>query len=240
VILAIVAATLLLQSATPATPAAVDAAPADHFTKAITLVGPVDRVPFLRCEGSIETERGTSALEVLWSARAPRRLIVRERLPDGSIAESGCDGTRGWMRVPGRAAPLEVEPAAVLAGNAGIVPPLMLLALADRFPQRKPGTDETIGGVACRRLEMEDRDGVPGVAWFDAATGRLRAFRVQARRSQPATITTITAWTTVGPLLVPSGFESIRDGATTRVRFTRFDAEPLDPAAFAPPTAGGK
>lgn len=239
-ILAIVAATLLLQSATPATPAAVDAAPADHFTKAITLVGPVDRVPFLRCEGSIETERGTSTLEVLWSARAPRRLIVRERLPDGSIAESGCDGTRGWMRVPGRAAPLEVEPAAVLAGNAGIVPPLMLLALADRFPQRKPGTDETIGGVACRRLEMEDRDGVPGVAWFDAATGRLRAFRVQARRSQPATITTITAWTTVGPLLVPSAFESIRDGATTRVRFTRFDTEPRDPAAFAPPTAGGK
>jgi hypothetical protein len=235
--LAIIAATLLLQSAAPATPSRGETNPPDPFARAIALVGPVDKVPFLRCEGTIETERGTSTLEVLWSARSPRRLIVRERLPDGAIAESGCDGTRGWMRVPGRSASLDVEPAAVLAGNAGIVPPLMILALADRFPQRTPGADETIGGVTCRRLEMEDRDGVPGVAWFDAASGRLRAFRVQARRSQPAMTTTITAWTGVGPLLVPSAFESTRDGAVTRVRFTRFDTGPIDPAAFAAPSA---
>jgi hypothetical protein len=237
VIPAIVAATLLLQTSTPPTVAAENAAPPDLFAAAIALVGPAEKVPFLRCEGTIETERGTSALEVLWSARSPRKLIVRERMPDGSIAESGCDGTRGWMRVPGRAETLDVEPTAVLAGNAGIVPPLLVLALADRFVQRTPGPDETIGGVACRRLDMEDRDGLPGTAWFESATGRLRAFRVQSRRSQPAMTTTITAWTTVGPLLVPSAFESSRDGKITRVRFTRLEAAPIDPAAFAPPAA---
>lgn len=235
--LSLVAFTLLLQVTTPPPAAAEPAASPDLFTQAITLVGPSEKVPFLRCEGTIETERGTSTLEVLWSARTPRRLIVRERMPDGSIAESGCDGTRGWMRVPGRTETLDVEPAAILAGNAGIVPPLMLLALADRFVERKPGPDETVGGVACRRLDMEDRDGVPGVAWFEASTGRLRAFRVQSRRSQPAMTTTITAWSTVGPLLVPSAFESIRDGKTTRVSFARFDTTPIDPSAFAPPAA---
>jgi hypothetical protein len=233
--LSLVVFTLFLQVSTPPTVAAEPAAAPDLFAQAITRVGPSDKVPFLRCEGSIETEGGTSTLEVLWSARTPRRLIVRERMPYGLVAESGCDGTRGWMRVPGRAETLDVEPAAILAGNAGIVPPLMLLALADRFVERTPGPDETVGGVACRRLDLEDRDGVPGAAWFEASTGRLRAFRVQSRRSQPAMTTTITAWSTVGPLLVPSAFDSIRDGRTTRVRFTRFDTAPIDPTAFAPP-----
>lgn len=233
----VLVAALALQSAPSATAPRADPTPAELFDRAVQAVGPVAQVPFLRAEGTLSNERGTSSLEVLWCARAPRRLLVRERSADGALNETGCDGTRGWMRLAGREGALEVEPAAVIAGNAGLVPPLLVLALADRFPHRTLGPEETLEGVACRRLELEDRDGVPGAAWFEAKTGRLHAFRVQARRDQPAMTTTISEWTTVGPLTVPSALRSVRDTRTTTVRFTRFMTDPIDDAAFKGPAS---
>lgn len=235
-ITAILAVALALQSAPASTAPRTDPAPAEFFGRAVEAVGPVAQVPFLRVEGTLVNERGTSSLEVLWCARAPRRLLVRERSADGALNETGCDGTRGWMRLAGREGTLEVEPAAVIAGNAGLVPPLLVLALADRFPHRTLGPEETLEGVPCRRLDLEDRDGVPGAAWFETSTGRLRAFRVQARRDQPSMTTTILEWTSVGPLTVPTALRSVRDGRTSTVRFTRFATEPLADTAFTPPS----
>lgn len=208
--------------------------PAGLFDRAIAAVGPVERVPTLHAEGSIEDPSGRSSIEVLWSARAPRRLLVRVKSAAGAVSESGCDGTRGWMIVPGRADALDVEPAAILAANAGLVPPLMVMALADRFPQRTLGPDETIDGVRCTRVDLEDRDGMPGAAWFEVASGRLRAFRTQRRRSEPAMTTTITEWTSVGPLTLPATLRSVRDGKVTQLRFDRIRADPIEAGAFAP------
>jgi hypothetical protein len=234
VIHALLSALLLLQ-ATPPTPEA--PSPAAIFQRAIACIGPVDRVASLRAAGTIETAGQTRALLILWNARAPRRLLARETSPSGAVTESGCDGTRGWMRVAGRDSVLDVEPAAVIAANAGMVPHLMVMALADRYLQRTTGPIETIDGVACRRLDLEDRDGVPGAAWFEEDGGRLRAFRTQARRAEPARITTIMAWTGVGPLTVPSAFRIEHAGHTTHVRFARITDEPIPLAEFHPPLA---
>ena len=70
------------------------------------------------------------------------------------------------MRVAGRDGVLELEPAAVVATCAPLVPSLMVMAVADRFPTRTLGPAETLDGVACRRVDLEDRDGLPGAAWF--------------------------------------------------------------------------
>lgn len=233
-ILALLSALFLLQ----ATPAASGApTPSAIFQRAIACVGPVDRVASLRAEGSIETAGQTRALRILWRARTPRGLLVRETSPSGAISESGCNGARGWMRVAGRDTVLDVEPAAVMAANAGMVPPLMVMALADRSLQRTLGPVETLDGVACRRLDLEDRDGLPGAAWFEESTGRLRAFRSQPRRSEPARTTTITAWTAVGALSVPSAYRIEHAGQVTVVRFSRISEEPIPEEDFRPPSA---
>lgn len=229
---ALLSALLLLQ-ATPATPAT--PTPAAIFQRAIDGIGPVDRVATLRAEGTIETSGETRGLRILWSARSPRRLLVRETSPTGAVSESGCNGARGWMRVAGRDTVLDVEPAAVMAANAGLVPHLMVMALADRYPQRTSGPVETLDGIACRRLDLEDRDGVPGAAWFEEGSGRLHAFRTQARRSEPARTTSIMAWTNVGPLTVPAAFQIEHEGRVTRVRFTRLSDEPIPDADFGAP-----
>jgi len=225
----------LLSVALAQAPQTATPAPTELFERAIAAVGPADKVPWLRAEGWIQEPSGRSTIEVLWSARTPRRLVVRVKAPDGAISESGCDGSRGWMRVPGRDGALDVDPAAILVANAGMVPPLMVMALADRFPTRTPGAEETLEGTPCRRLDLEDRDGVPGAAWFESASGRLRAFRTQRRRNEPAMTTTITAWTTVGPLSVPAALRSVREGKATELRFERFGTDPIPDEAFAPP-----
>ena len=206
-----------------------------YFDRAIAAVGPVDRAPFLRAIGTIETDGTRSELEVLWSARTPRRAVVRERLADGGVNETGSDGERGWMRVAAREGVREIEPAAVIATCAPLVPSLMVMAVADRFPTRTIGPDETLDGVKCRRIDLEDRDGLPGAAWFEASTGRLRAFRTQATRAAAPVTTTIETWMQAGPLTVPSRLVSRAPGSTVRTIFTRVETDAIADAAFRSP-----
>lgn len=210
------------------------------FDTAIAAVGPVDRVACLRATGTIDSGGARSELEVLWNARAPRRVVVRERLADGGLNETGCDGARGWMRVAGRDGVLELEPAAVVATCAPLVPSLMVMAVADRFPTRTLGPSETLDGVACRRVDLEDRDGLPGAAWFEASSGRLRAFRTQASRASAPVTTTIEAWTQAGPLLVPARLVSRSAGSTVRTTFARVDSDALPDAVFRSPLPAPK
>lgn len=223
-------------TAPPATGRAAETNPADRlFDVAIAAVGPIERAPFVQASGSIETGGERSELEVLWSARAPRRVLVRERLADGGVNETGCDGARGWMRVAGRDGVRELEPAAVVATCAPLVPSLMIMAVADRFPSRSLGPTETIDGVACRRVDLEDRDGLPGAAWFDVANGRLRAFRTRASRATDPVTTTIEAWTQAGLLTVPARLVSRGTGPAVRTTFTRVDTAAIPDAAFRAP-----
>ena len=219
-----------------------DEAPAatQLFDRAIAAVGPVERAPFLRATGTIETGGERSELEVLWSARAPRRAVVRERLADGGVNETGSDGVRGWMRVAGREGVREIEPAVVIATCAPLVPSLMVMAVADRFPTRTLGPVETLDGVACRRVDLEDRDGLPGAAWFDVASGRLHAFRTQASRAVAPVTTTIAAWMQAGPLTVPSRLVSRGAGPAVRTAFTRVETDAIADAAFRTPLPAPK
>ncbi len=212
-----------------------DPTPAQIFARALAAVGPVQSFPCLRAEGSIETPESRSALTIVWDARPPRRIVVRETLADGRVAEWGCDARRGWIRVPGREAPVELEPVAVMAVRAALVPSNMVMALADRFPIRTAVTPETLDGVRCLRVDLEDRDGLPGAAWFDMETGRLRAFRSQASREDTPGLTTIEAWTEVGPLRLPSRLTCRSGDRVTRTTFTSLSVEAIPDAAFAPP-----
>ena len=224
-------------AAQPTPPIASDPTPAQLFQRAIACVGPIEQAPCLRAEGVIETAGGRSDITLLWNARAPRRIVVRERLSDGRVAEWGASGERGWMRAPGREAPIEVEPAAVLASKAALVPSLMVLALADRFPHRTSAAIETIEGVRCHRVDLEDRDGLPGAAWFDTGTGRLRAFQTRGSRNETPTTTTIEAWTSAGALQVPSRLVCRSGTSEVRTTFSRLSVEPIADEAFAPPVA---
>ena len=221
------------EAAQPKPDAAAAAPTADRlFERAIAAVGAIDRVPCVRASGTIETGGTKSELEVLWNARAPRRAVVRERLADGGVNETGSDGERGWMRVAGRDGLREIEPAAVIATCAPLVPSLMVIAVADRFPTRTLGPAETVDGVACRRVDLEDRDGLPGAAWFETASGRLHAFRTRASRASDPVTTTIEAWTQAGPLTVPARLVSRGTGPTVRTTFTRVEIDALPDAAF--------
>lgn len=223
----------------PASPSPAQAANT-FFDRAIAAVGPVERAPFLQATGTIETGGERSELEVLWSARAPRRTVVRERLADGGVNETGSDGVRGWMRVAGRAGVREIEPAVVIATCAPLVPSLMVMAVADRFPTRTLGPVETLDGVACRRVDLEDRDGLPGAAWFDVANGRLSVFRTQASRAAAPVTTTIEAWMQAGPLTVPSRLVSRGAGPAVRITFTRVETDAIADAAFRTPLPAPK
>lgn len=221
----------------PTPPAATDPAGAANrlFERAIAAVGPVERVPFLRATGRIEHGEDRSAIEVLWNARAPRRIVVRERLADGRVNETGCDGERGWMRVAGRESALELEPAAALATAAPLVPSLMVMAVADRFPSRTLGPIEPQDGVSCQRVDLEDRDGLPGAAWFETATGRLRAFRTRASRTASPVVTSIESWAAAGPLTVPACIVSRGSGPAVRTAFVSIETTPIPDADFRAP-----
>lgn len=220
----------------PAAPAATDPTPAQLFRRAIEAVGPISQAPCLRAEGVIESDQARSDVTLLWNAKAPRRIVVRERLHDGRLVEWGCNGERGWMRVPGRETTVDVEPAAVLATKAALVPSVMVMALADRFTVRTGSAPDVLDGVRCRRVDLEDRDGLPGAAWFDADTGRLRAFRTQAARDETPTLTTIEAWAAAGPLQVPAKLVSRTGDRTVRTTFARLSTDPLPDELFAPST----
>ena len=204
--------------------------------RAVDAVGPASSVKFVRAEGTIEGPDGRSTIELLSSTAKPTRLIIRQRLADGRLLETGCNGELAWMRGPRDETVQLIECSAVIATGAGLLPTRMMFALADRFPIRSMGPREMRDGKACERLELEDRDGAHASAWFDAASGRLLEIRTQDRKpGAPPSILRIEAWTTVGQLTLPTTISARKGDAVTRSTFTRISVDPIPDADFAPP-----
>lgn len=206
--------------------------------RAVDAVGPAGSVRFVRAEGTIEGPDGRSTIELLSSTAKPTRLIIRQRLADGRLLETGCNGDVAWMRGPRDDTVQSLECAAVIATGAALLPTRMMFALADRFPIRSMGPREMRDGRACERLELEDRDGARASAWFDAASGRLLEIRTLDRKPGAApSILRIEAWTTVGQLNLPTTISARKGDAVTRSTFTHISLDPIPDDAFAPPKA---
>ncbi len=206
------------------------------WQRAIHATGPVHEARFLRVEGRITSNEGTTRIQFLSSLVRPRRLVIRQTLPDLRVMEMGCHGDLGWLRSPIDGTVKPMEATAVVAASAGLIPTNMMFALADRFPHRQLGPIEMDHGVPCRRLELEDRDGIKGSAWFDERTGQLRRLRTLDRDPlKPATELSIDAWKTLGTLSVPCIITIQTGNQVTRSEMTSISLEPIPDSEFAPP-----
>lgn len=229
-------AATLLAGAPPTTGPSGDSAATQVMQRAIDAVGPAGDARFVRVEGTVDGPDGHSTIEMLATATRPARLVIRQRLSDGRVLETGCDGEVAWMRSPRDGSVQPLECAAVLASGAGLLPTRMMFALADRFPIRTLAPRETRDGRPCDRLELEDRDGAHASAWFDVSTGRLIELRTVDRTpGAPPSVLRMEAWTAVGPLTLPTTISARRGEAITRSVFTRVSLDPIPDAAFAPP-----
>ena len=229
-------ATLLL-AGPPTEP--VSPEPGAIMQRALAAVGPVADVSSLRAEGEVRVpdhpER-TVRFELLSIAGSPRRLLLRQRLPDGRQMEMGCQGEVGWMRRPGDDRAMPIEPVAVSATVAGLLPSRMVLSVADRFPHRQSAPAGAFEGRTCLRLDAEDRDGVKGRLWFDADSGRLAGIETEAKdAARPASRLVFEAWGAAGPLTVPTRLRMQRGDETLITEFRAISVEPIPEAAFAPP-----
>jgi hypothetical protein len=218
---------------------AVASDPAALFRRALEAVGPVSEVTSLRAEGEVRVQGHpdrTVRFELLSIAGSPRRLLLRQRLADGRSMEMGCRGEIGWLRRPGDTAATPLEAVAVSVTAAALLPSRMVLAVADRFPHRSAAPAGTFEGRACDRLEVEDRDGVKGRLWFDAASGRLAGIETDAKdAARPASLTVIEAWGPAGPLTVPTRLRMRRGDETIETEFSGVSVEPIPDRAFEPP-----
>jgi|GEM_PF-2851853 len=204
--------------------------------RAIDAVGPVSEVKFVRVQGTIDGPEGHSTIDMLSATNRPARLLIRQRLPDQKVMEIGCNGEIAWMRNPRDGSVQPLETAAVIATSAGMLPTRMMFAIADRFPHRSLGAREKYDDVLCQRLDLEDRDGMKGCAWFRVDTGQLLAIRnIDRDPTAPATEMKIESWLTVGPLTVPGKISVQRGAEITRSAFTVVAFDAIPEADFAPP-----
>ena len=213
------------------------ATPHQVIQRAIDAVGPLEAAPNLRAVGSVDDARGgRTEFELLAIAGTPRRILLRQKTADGRTLEMGCNGETGWMRPPAGGPPVEMEPAAISTVTSALLPNRMMLAIADRFPVRRMGPVEEVPGgtAACQRLELEDRDGTRGQAWFDLETGHLRLLRTGTGASQESL--SVAAWRRTGQLEMPIWLVTRRGDETVTTRFTTIELEPIPPERFAPPT----
>lgn len=232
---AVIAASLL--AGPPVDAASPD--PAETVRRAVEAVGPVSEVASLRAEGEVRVEGHpdrTVKFELLSIAGTPRRLLLRQRLPDGRSMEMGCQGETGWLRRPGESKAMPLEAAAVTASTAGLLPSRMMLAVADRFPHRAAAASGSFQGRPCLRLDVEDRDGVTGRLWFDASDGRLAGIETDARdAARPESRMVIEAWGPAGPLRVPTRLRVTRGDETIVTEFACVRVDPIPETTFEPP-----
>jgi hypothetical protein len=222
-------------AATAVTPPPPPTTPHQVMQRAIDAVGPLEAAPHLRAQGTVDTRGDRTEFELLAIAGAPRRILLRQRLADGRLMEMGCDGETGWMRPPSGGPPVAMEPAAISTVASALLPNRMMLAIADSFPIRSMGPIEAVPGgtAACQRLELEDRDGARGQAWFDLETGHLRLLRVGSGASQESL--TVAAWRRSGSLEMPAWLVTRRGDETVTTRFTAIELDPIPPERFAAP-----
>ena len=113
----------------------------------------------------------------------------------------------------------------------------MMVAIFERFPNRKLGPQELKDGVMCRRIDMKDREGLEATAWIEESSGKMRVLQTsEAATSGVPTVMTIEAWTKVGELDIPRRISIRRGESLTTSDFTTISGDPIDAALFAPPT----
>ena len=205
--------------------------------RVIDVTGGTKEIQSLRIEGVVSSPQGITQIQMLVQGTGPDKFRVTQKLPGGQSMESGTDGDLAWLRSPIDGSWRLLDRRGVLTASVGVLPYRMMIAIFERFPNRKLGPLEMKDGVMCRRVDMKDREGLEAVAWIEESSGKLRVLQTsEAAPSGVPTVMTIEAWTKVGDLDIPRRISIRRGDSLTTSDFTTISGDPIDAALFAPPT----
>ena len=205
--------------------------------RVIDVTGGTKEIQSLRIEGVVSSPQGITQIQMLVQGTGPDKFRVTQKLPGGQSMESGTDGDLAWLRSPIDGSWRLLDRRGVLTASVGVLPYRMMIAIFERFPNRKLGPLEMKDGVMCRRVDMKDREGLEAVAWIEESSGKLRVLQTsEAATSGVPTVMTIEAWTKVGELDIPRRISIRRGESLTTSDFTTISGDPIDAALFAPPT----
>jgi hypothetical protein len=205
--------------------------------RVIDVTGGTKEIQSLRIEGVVSSPQGITHIQMLVQGTGPEKFRVTQKLPGGQSMESGTDGDLAWLRSPIDGSWRLLDRRGVLTASVGVLPYRMMIAIFERFPNRKLGPLEMKDGVMCRRVDMKDREGLEAVAWIEESSGKLRVLQTsEAAPSGVPTVMTIEAWTKVGDLDIPRRISIRRGDSLTTSDFTTISGDPIDAALFAPPT----
>ena len=205
--------------------------------RVIDVTGGTKEIQSLRIEGVVSSPQGITQIQMLVQGTGPEKFRVIQKLPGGQSMESGTDGDLAWLRSPIDGSWRLLDRRGVLTASVGVLPYRMMIAIFERFPNRKLGPLEMKDGVMCRRVDMKDREGLEATAWIEESSGKLRVLQTsEAATSGVPTVMTIEAWTKVGDLDIPRRISIRRGDSLTTSDFTTISGDPIDAALFAPPT----
>ena len=205
--------------------------------RVIDVTGGTKEIQSLRIEGVVSSPQGITQIQMLVQGTGPDKFRVTQKLPGGQSMESGTDGDLAWLRSPIDGSWRLLDRRGVLTASVGVLPYRMMIAIFERFPNRKLGPLEVKDGVMCRRVDMKDREGLEATAWIEESSGKMRVLQTsEAATSGVPTVMTIEAWTKVGELDIPRRISIRRGESLTTSDFTTISGDPIDAALFAPPT----
>ena len=205
--------------------------------RVIDVTGGTKEIQSLRIEGVVSSPQGITQIQMLVQGAGPEKFRVIQKLPGGQSMESGTNGDLAWLRSPIDGSWRLLDRRGVLTASVGVLPYRMMIAIFERFPNRKLGPLEMKDGVMCRRVDMKDREGLEATAWIEESSGKMRVLQTsEAATSGVPTVMTIEAWTKVGELDIPRRISIRRGESLTTSDFTTIAGDPIDAALFAPPT----
>ena len=205
--------------------------------RVIDVTGGTKEIQSLRIEGVVSSPQGITQIQMLVEGAGPEKFRVIQKLPGGQSMESGTNGDLAWLRSPIDGSWRLLDRRGVLTASVGVLPYRMMIAIFERFPNRKLGPLEMKDGVMCRRVDMKDREGLEATAWIEESSGKMRVLQTsEAATSGVPTVMTIEAWTKVGELDIPRRISIRRGESLTTSDFTTISGDPIDAALFAPPT----
>ena len=205
--------------------------------RVIDVTGGTKEIQSLRIEGVVSSPQGITQIQMLVQGAGPEKFRVIQKLPGGQSMESGTNGDLAWLRSPIDGSWRLLDRRGVLTASVGVLPYRMMIAIFERFPNRKLGPLEMKDGVMCRRVDMKDREGLEATAWIEESSGKMRVLQTsEAATSGVPTVMTIEAWTKVGELDIPRRISIRRGESLTTSDFTTISGDPIDAALFAPPT----
>ena len=205
--------------------------------RVIDVTGGTKEIQSLRIEGVVSSPQGITQIQMLVQGAGPEKFRVIQKLPGGQSMESGTNGDLAWLRSPIDGSWRLLDRRGVLTASVGVLPYRMMIAIFERFPNRKLGPLEMKDGVMCRRVDMKDREGLEATAWIEESSGKMRVLQTsEAATSGVPTVMTIEACTKVGELDIPRRISIRRGESLTTSDFTTISGDPIDAALFAPPT----